>query len=173
MLRQVSNKQLIERINKVMSAVTITSVISITISILLSIPQFVNNVPSWLPKVLPAIIAFINVFQWIIFLWLITRKNIHCESWKQLEMRCIKNAKPNKKRHKEKHLQKYIIICFITHTVSLITSIFMLLTFFGVKVNPIESYIGLWPLITSVSTVLTIIYTFALKGLLKKINNNQ
>ncbi len=105
-----------------------------------------------------------GVFEWIVFVWLITRKNIHLKEWKYFENQCVKEYK-NNPDVKQKHLQKIIIVYLITHTISLLTSTGTLISLVC-NHNPFD-YINFWPSLSSTATIIDYIFNIRFKKLIK------
>ncbi len=169
MFKQVSNTKLLERINKTIKCLRITGFISLVIFIVLSIPDVIENMPRWLLVILPIITFIVDVFEWIIFVWLITRKNIHSKKWKRLENRCVREYK-NNPNAKQKHLQKIVIVCLVTHTISLLTSTGTLIALVC-NHNPFD-YISFWPSLSLAATIIGYIFNIRFKELIKILETN-
>ncbi len=169
MFRQLSNTKLLEYIDKTIKCLRITGFISLVIFIVLSIPNVVENIPHWLLVTLPIVTFIIDVFEWMVFVWLVTRKNIHSKDWKCLENKCVREYKNNLDA-KQKHLQKIVIVCLITHTISLLTSTGTLITLV-VNHNPFD-YISFWPSLSLAATIVGYIFNIRFKKLIKILENN-
>lgn len=164
MFKQVSNTKLLEYIDKTIKCLRITGSISLVIFIVLSIPSVVQDMPRWLLVTLPIIAFIVDIFEWMVFVWLVTRKNIHSKDWKCLENKCVREYK-NNPDIKQKHLQKIVIVCLITHTISLLTSTGTLIALVC-NHNPFD-YISFWPSLSLAATIIGYIFNIRFKELIK------
>lgn len=157
--------------NNINVIIRVTSILNTIIFAVLTSKYYVSFMPAWLTITLPIVSVVIDVFKECFYIWILANKNIYSNAWTNMENSAYNNSRIA--NGKEPISFKEIVIsCFVFHTITLVASIFTLVSQTTGMLNPLD-HISLWPTISLVSNILEIVSNIRMRKVLKKLKKEH